>query len=109
MPELEGWDIRNEDVDLYNDRMEVRIRRSKTDQLGREVRVVVFVVAGSGVCPVRCLRGLADPRLAHPNELFLSRYQFSAIFKTYLQQQGLDPSLYSEHSLSQPQRLRSRG
>lgn len=46
--------IWEEDVDLYQDRVEFCLWRSKTDQVDRGQRVVLFA-SGSALCPVQCL------------------------------------------------------
>ncbi|XP_044160381.1 uncharacterized protein LOC122945372 [Bufo gargarizans] len=71
-----------DDVDLFQDRVEFRIRRSKTDVEGRGRKVVLFAVPGCAMCPVFCLReygvavvGTNSPLLVHADGSFLSHQQ----------------------------------
>lgn len=100
--------LRDEDVDLFGDRLEFHLRRSKTDQLGRGRRVVIFAVPESSVCPVRCLERFravrrvsaqgGDPLLVHEDGSYLSRFQFIAVFRKALQALGLNEKEYAGHS-----------
>lgn len=47
--------LHDEDVNLFPDRVEFRLRRSKMDQVERGCVVVLFAVSGSLVCPLSCL------------------------------------------------------
>lgn len=99
--------LMDEDMDLFEDRVEFALRRSKTDQLGRGKRVVVFAVPGSTLCPVDCLRRYRslklgvfrprDPLLVHEDGSFLSRYQFVGVFRKGVRALGLSSEDYSGH------------
>ncbi|XP_073507068.1 uncharacterized protein [Phyllobates terribilis] len=93
------------DVNLYSDRIEVFIRFSKTDQFRKGCKVVLFAVAGSDMCPVRCLSkfglgvvGFKSPLLVHEDGSFLSRFQFVTVLKKCLEAGGISPKDYSGHS-----------
>ncbi|XP_073517135.1 uncharacterized protein [Phyllobates terribilis] len=94
-----------DDVDLYSDRVEVFIRFSKTDQFRKGCKVVLFAVAGSDMCPVRCLSefglgvgGFKSPLLVHEDGSFLSRFQLIAVLKKCLKAGGISPKDFSGHS-----------
>ncbi|XP_073498485.1 uncharacterized protein [Phyllobates terribilis] len=94
-----------DDVDLYSDRVEVFIRFSKTDQFRKGCKVVLFAVAGSDMCPVRCLSefgpgvgGFKSPLLVHDDGSFLSRFQVIAVLKKCLKAGGISPKDFSGHS-----------
>ncbi|XP_075198526.1 uncharacterized protein LOC142301406 [Anomaloglossus baeobatrachus] len=97
--------LSRDSVDLYEDRIEILIRSSKTDQLGKGCRVVVFGVPGSAMCPVRCLRefgsvagGANIPLLVHADGSSLSRFQFISIFKRCLERGGFSSADFGSHS-----------
>ncbi|XP_075719756.1 uncharacterized protein LOC142760450 [Rhinoderma darwinii] len=97
--------LRLEEVGLYGDRLEVWLRRSKTDQMGKGKRIVLFALPGSAMCPVACMRAFKPqvgspelPLLRHEDGSFLSRYQFGAVFKKCLAAVGVAAGPYSSHS-----------
>ncbi|XP_075711227.1 uncharacterized protein LOC142747971 [Rhinoderma darwinii] len=97
--------LRLEEVGLYGDRLELWLRRSKTDQMGKGKRIVLFSLPGSAMCPVACMRAFKPrvgspelPLLRHENGSFLSRYQFGAVFKKCLAAVGVAAGPYSSHS-----------
>lgn len=100
--------LRNDDVNLFTDRVEFRLRRSKTDQVGKGRSVVLFAVAGTPVCPVYCLgqfrylqggsASVDAPLLAHRDGSFLSKFQFVRVLRKAIRGLGLDESLYAGHS-----------
>ncbi|XP_040290783.1 uncharacterized protein LOC121003196 isoform X1 [Bufo bufo] len=97
--------LRSEDVTLYDDRVLIYLRFSKTDQEGRGHLVSLFEVPGCLLCPVRCLRDFqgragvaAGPILRHEDGSFLSRFQFIAVFKKCLRNLGMDSGKFTGHS-----------
>ncbi|XP_075684263.1 uncharacterized protein LOC142652502 [Rhinoderma darwinii] len=97
--------LRLEEVGLYGDRLELLLRRSKTDQMGKGKRIVLFALPGSAMCPVACMRAFKLrvgspelPLLRHENGSFLSRYQFGVVFKKCLAAVGVAAGPYSSHS-----------
>ncbi|XP_075199496.1 uncharacterized protein LOC142302317 [Anomaloglossus baeobatrachus] len=97
--------LSRDSVDLYEDRVEILIRSSKTDQVGKGCRVVLFGVPGSAMCPVRCLRefgsvagGANIPLLVHADGSSLSRFQFISIFKRCLERGGFSSADFGSHS-----------
>ncbi|KAM3940554.1 uncharacterized protein RB166_000511 [Leptodactylus fuscus] len=82
-----------------------RIRRSKTDQLGRGLLVRLCPLSGSPVCPVRCFEAFVQVRpagglslLLHADSSCLSRFQFVQVLRRGLQALGLPSGEYSSHS-----------
>ncbi|XP_075687663.1 uncharacterized protein LOC142656621 [Rhinoderma darwinii] len=97
--------LRRGEVSLYGDRLEVWLRRSKTDQLGKGKRIVLFALPGSAMCPVACMRVFKPqagspelPLLCYEDGSFLSRFQFGAVFKKCLAAVGVAAGPYSSHS-----------
>ncbi|KAM3929168.1 integrase/recombinase xerD homolog [Leptodactylus fuscus] len=97
--------LRFEDVDLFADRVDIVLRKSKTDQLGKGRVVRLYAVEGCVMCPVLCVRQfLRDrhtsfgPLFIHKDGSFLSRFQFLAVFKKCLCVLGKDVSGFSGHS-----------
>ncbi|XP_075129430.1 uncharacterized protein LOC142202939 [Leptodactylus fuscus] len=94
-----------EDIDIYEDRVEFRIRRSKTDRFGRGSVVRLFAISGCLMCPVASVSGYVEgrgrvpgPLLIHADGSYLSRFQFVSVFRLCLQSLGLTGSDYSGHS-----------
>lgn len=108
--ELVGLEIR--DVAFTADGLEITLRRSKTDQEGRG-RLVALPFSGSPeMCPVRALRAWLDvasitagpifrevTRYAHVEDAALSGRSLSRLVKKAAEAAGLDPSVFSGHSL----------
>ncbi|XP_075715599.1 uncharacterized protein LOC142750481 [Rhinoderma darwinii] len=97
--------VRQDDVDVYEDRVEIVLRYSKTDQMGRGRRLVLFALPGNAVCPVSCLREFSagavisdSPLLRHSDGTFLSRFQFVAVFRKCLVACQVRAEQYSSHS-----------
>ncbi|CAN2390367.1 hypothetical protein PRIEUP_LOCUS403, partial [Pristimantis euphronides] len=87
--------IRREDVQVEGNSVEFWIRRSKTDQEGKGKRVVLGAVKGTWMCPVATWRRLAEvnvggsgPALRHSDGSYLSRYQFTVVFRKCLRAWG---------------------
>ncbi|XP_077334541.1 integrase/recombinase xerD homolog [Lithobates pipiens] len=94
-----------EEVTCLNDRVTMRVRRSKMDQDGKGKEVVVFAIPGCQLCPVLVLREFLDcrpallgPLLLHKGGEFLSRFQFIGVFRKCLQALGLGGEKFSSHS-----------
>lgn len=97
--------LRFEDVFLMGGSLDCYLRQSKTDQVGRGSTVSLHCLAGSDMCPVQLfseyvfLRGSAPgPLLIHGDGLYLSRFQFTQVFRQCLQDMGLPSREYSSHS-----------
>lgn len=93
------------EVQIAEDSIQLRISRSKTDQLGRGVYVTLFKVLPETVCPVLAVQRFAQFRkgvqgtfLQHEDGSSLSRFQFVAIFKRCLLTVGMPASQYNTHS-----------
>lgn len=94
-----------EDVSFLGEVLACEIRRSKTDQQGKGVRVLLHRLDGSSMCPVRVLREYLavrpdgpGPLLVHAGGLFLSVFQFVQVFRRSLSKMGFEPKEYSSHS-----------
>ena len=102
---LRAGGLMQEDVWIAEDKVGIRLRRSKTDQRGRGVDVVLFSLPGARVCPVAAVKAFlgvrpegGGPLLRHEDGSFLSKFQFVAVFRSCLQEMGLDKSEFSSHS-----------
>ena len=104
--ELVGLDVR--DLVFSAAGVEVTIRRSKTDQEARGRKVGVFFgTRGAASCPVRCLAAWLKVRGPGSGPLFpgsgasgrLTVQAVNLIVKRGVCLAGLDPALYSAHSL----------
>ncbi|KAM4026862.1 uncharacterized protein ACNLHF_022731 [Anomaloglossus baeobatrachus] len=100
-----GGGLLFEDVSVVGRRVECRLRRSKTDQMGRGRLVVLYAVQGDGLCPVQVVSqfcglrgGLPGPLLRHEDGAWLSRYQFVAVLRSCLRWAGERPEDYGSHS-----------
>ncbi|KAM4025850.1 LOW QUALITY PROTEIN: uncharacterized protein ACNLHF_026276 [Anomaloglossus baeobatrachus] len=99
-----GGGLMLEEVCVGSRQVECRIRRSKTDQLGRGRLVVLYAVPGEELCLVRlverflALRGQPGPFLRHMDGSFLSRYQFVAVLRKSLRGVGECPEDFGSHS-----------
>ncbi|CAH2225713.1 hypothetical protein XELAEV_18005938mg, partial [Pelobates cultripes] len=94
-----------EDVVIGQDKIEIQLRRSKTDVFGKGRKVVLFSLPGSEVCPVACgheflcIRpGESGCFFVHEDGWALSRFQFARVFRMGLQQLGLHPMQFGTHS-----------
>ncbi|XP_077307203.1 integrase/recombinase xerD homolog [Lithobates pipiens] len=94
-----------QDVRMLGDRVEILLRRSKTDQVGRGVRVCLYRLEGSPLCPVQAVGEFLGVRpggdgtlLVHADGSLLSRFQFVAVFRKCLTAAGLDSSQFASHS-----------
>jgi site-specific recombinase XerD len=98
------------DLEEVRDGLRITIRRGKTDQEGHGTTIAV--VRGEVACPVAALRdwlqaaGITDGPLfrpirrgGHVQNGRLTDRSVATIVKTYAQQAGFDPSLFSGHSL----------
>ncbi|KAM3936683.1 uncharacterized protein RB166_019563 [Leptodactylus fuscus] len=87
------------------DELVCRIRKSKTDQLGRGLLVRLRHLPGSAVCPVANFESFLRVRpegglalLLHADSSCLSRFQFVQVLRRGLQVLGLPSRDYSSHS-----------
>ena len=108
--ELVGLDVA--DLEETDDGLRVTLRRGKTDQEGEGRTVGVPFGSHKDLCPVRAMRAWLQVRGDHEGAIFvgvnrsgkladtrLTGYGFSKIIKTLAKAAGLDPALYSGHSL----------
>ena len=93
------------DVHLAEGKVVFRLKRSKTDQGGKGVGVSLYSLPGSEACPVGVVREffkvrpkLGGPFLMHGDGSFVSRFQFTALFRKCLKKAGLDERLFASHS-----------
>ncbi|XP_075131988.1 integrase/recombinase xerD homolog [Leptodactylus fuscus] len=97
--------VRFEDTNVFDDSVEIWLRRSKTDQVGKGCIIRLFRVEGCDMCPVHCVRDyleyrdrVSGPLLIHENGDYLSRFQFVSIFRRCLQFLGRREEGFSGHS-----------
>lgn len=87
----------------FNGAISIRIRRSKTDVLGRGEWVPLQSVV-CPVCPVRVVLEFLGSRvhgemfLVHEDGSLVSHFQFQSVLKKCLVQVGVDPHEYGTHS-----------
>ena len=93
------------DVELWGDEVRVWVRRSKTDQEGKGMRLSLFRVPDATICPVRAVEhfcsvrpGLGGSFLVHQDGSALSRFQFLAVFRKCVVAAGYNPREYATHS-----------
>lgn len=95
--------LQGDDVVLANDAIRIRIRRSKTDVLGRGEWIPLQRVGGTA-CPVSVVSQYLEVRargvsfLVHEDGSPVSRFQFTAVLKRCLAQAGVNPDEYGTHS-----------
>lgn len=94
-----------QDVKVTGFSLEVWLRRSKTDQVGKGVKVQLYRMPDSPVCPVSAIREFLGQRplregslLIHNDGSPLTKFQFVAVFKKCLKAGGLDGTQYASHS-----------
>ena len=100
------------DVAFVHEGLEVTVRRSKTDQVGKGMLKVVAYGGDPATCPVRLLRRWLDDasisegpiflsvdRHSHIRKGGLSGHAIAEIVKRAAVRAGLDPRVYSGHSL----------
>ncbi|XP_044158602.1 uncharacterized protein LOC122944427 isoform X1 [Bufo gargarizans] len=91
------------DVILSNNALRVRVRCSKTDQLGKGVWLPILPVA-SGACPVKLVGEYMSLRVsggnffAHADGSPLTKFQFASVLRKCLAQLGFDPGEFGTHS-----------
>lgn len=93
-----------QDAFCSGDRLQVLLRKSKTDQAGKGVWVQLFTLPGSLVCPKRVVGefidmrpGVEEPFLIHGDGSQLSKFQLIAIFRKGLRAAGLEEKKNSMH------------
>lgn len=97
--------LKMQDVEVKRDRVLLKLGRSKTDQAGKGVKVQLFRLPGSGICPVQVveefllIRPVGEgPLFVHEDRTFLSRFQFIAVFRKCIGAAGLDSRQFASHS-----------
>lgn len=110
--EVVQFDVR--DIELRGDIMRVTIRRSKTDQTGKGVIKQLRALSehAADICPVRTMRMWLETSKIHEGPLFrkVDRHGYvwdrrmnprsvCYLVDEYIAAIGLDPKLYSGHSL----------
>ncbi|XP_077202030.1 uncharacterized protein LOC143841529 [Paroedura picta] len=93
------------DVCIQDNSILVRLKRSKTDQLGRGCSVLIPESSNYRICPVHWLSKFLrirpqseGPLLIHRDGTYFSRFQFSAILRACLRKMGLVAKNYGTHS-----------
>ncbi|XP_044160756.1 uncharacterized protein LOC122945678 [Bufo gargarizans] len=100
-----GGGLLRQDVCFSGEGLRCVLRRSKTDQEGKGVVIILRPLLGSVLCPVRCLEELLAVRLdvvgsllMHVDGSALSRYQFVAVFRKCLVAAGYPAWEFASHS-----------
>ncbi|XP_067323238.1 integrase/recombinase xerD homolog [Anolis sagrei] len=93
------------DISVQDNALALRIRKSKTDQLGKGVSLHIRGLEPGHLCPVQSLSRFLTTRGSTPGFLFihrdgspLTRYQFMAVFRGALQHLGLPRTEFGGHS-----------
>ena len=98
--------LRHSDIEIMSDRksLQLKIRFSKTDQLGKGCIIEIGKVQGI-VCPVELMQEYLSVRPSRTGPLFihfdgtpLSRYQFSAVLQKTIKLLGMQASHFKSHS-----------
>lgn len=100
-----GGGLLVQDIASTEQMLRVKLRKSKTDQLGRGTYISLFCFPECISCPVRAhsafmeMRGPQEgPLLIHQDGTFLSRFQFIAVFRKSMDLLGLQQGEYGSHS-----------
>lgn len=100
-----GYALHYDDINLGPNTLVVRIRVSKTNQLGKPVSLHIQSIHNKAICPVYAMqmylkiRGHSSGNLfCHANGLPLTRYQFGAILFKSISYIGLPTEHYKSHS-----------
>ena len=94
------------DVKILTSSLKVKLRSSKTDQIGRgEIINMASVLGSPTICPVQSLSRYLDVRPKSAKKLFvhrngsqLTRYQFQMVLKKASNFLGWQPNQFSSHS-----------
>ena len=93
------------DVFMDRDVLQVRIRYSKTDQLGKSTMIVIRRLPNNAHCPVAAIAYFLSMRPAAPGPLFihldqspLTRFQFQSVLNRTLSYAGYSSGHYKSHS-----------
>lgn len=98
--------IHLEDLKLNEEALQIRVRRSKTDPLGKGAWVRLGAVQGAMFCPVTLAKsyfqirpGGGDGRaLLHADGIPLTRFQFTRVCKRALESLGVETTHFTSHS-----------
>lgn len=100
-----GLALQQRDVLLGDNRLELFIRRSKTDQVGKGKRLVLGQCSIVSICPVRAARVYMEKRgqdegyfLRHVDKSPLTKYQFWRMTDGALQKVGVQGLRFGTHS-----------
>lgn len=95
-----------EDVTLSSSDVILKIRSSKTDQLGRGALIRLQATQKAGPCSVKdarkfmCIRPkISGPFFVHADGSYLSKHQFTRVMRKAVTAIGLPPEEYAAHSL----------
>ena len=95
------WD----DLQIEDNGMRLRLRKSKTDQAGQGTWVAFAPASREELCPIAAMRSYLKSRGSQPGFLFqhangspLTKYQFWAVASKALQALGLGECQFGTHS-----------
>lgn len=100
-----GRALQIDDISLNSNSVEINIRFSKTDQLGRSTKLSI-AATGASVCPVQAIKQYLairpstakGPLFCHFNGKAVTRFQFATVLHKALKFAGYDVSSYKTHS-----------
>ena len=91
--------------DLYNKTLLIQIRKSKTDQSGKAIKLKIHPAKKGNICCVHSVLTFIKARpkndgylLCHQNSDPLTKYQFSSILVKAISKLGLSPLHFKTHS-----------
>lgn len=97
--------LQRTEVEFGAGRVDIWLRRSKTDQHGKGRRVMLYAIDIEAICPVVAVQlflamrpNIGGPLLIHADGSPLTRFQFVRLFRLGLEKVGLAPMEYGSHS-----------
>lgn len=97
--------LRDISYDLHNKTLFIQIRKSKTDQSGKAIKLKIYPAGEGNICCVHSVLAFMKARpksegylLCHQNRAPLTRYQFSSILAKSISKLGLSPVFFKTHS-----------
>lgn len=100
-----GYALRLDDIKFGKNTLTVRIRMSKTNQLGKPVFLNLSAANNTNICPVKAVYNYIQLRSArqgnlfcHTDGSFVTRYQFCAVLSKSISYLRLPVGCYRSHS-----------
>jgi hypothetical protein len=93
------------DVEMSGNKIKLRMRYSKTDQMGKSCEIIITGSQQKNLCPVSDAKGFiaqrgryAGPLYSHFNHTFLSRFQFHKVLHKAMKFVAQDVKNVKSHS-----------